>query len=220
MGEPITLKTGGIGADAHYWPRLAEVNQEKLQKVLRQIRDSSVVICPTVVVFKAGANLKEIQAGKYPMSEYISPKIQGIWNSMWDPSQQVMADKIWPPMQTFVGELHKAGVTLMIGTDLVYPGIIPGYSVHEEMALWQEAGIPPADVLRSATIVPARFMGLDQRLGTVAEGKTASLVLVKANPLENIRNAQEIEGVFLRGRYISRGDLNQLLKEARELARH
>jgi imidazolonepropionase-like amidohydrolase len=71
LGEPITLKTGGIGADAHYWPRLAEVNQEKLQKVLRQIRDSGVVICPTVVVFKAGANLKEIQAGKYPMSEYL-----------------------------------------------------------------------------------------------------------------------------------------------------
>jgi imidazolonepropionase-like amidohydrolase len=86
------------------------------------------------------------------------------------------------------------------------------------MLIWQEAGIPPADVLRSATLVPVRFMELDDRLGSVAEGKTASLVLVKANPLEDIRNAQLIEAVFLRGQYYSRDDLNRLLSEARELA--
>ena len=109
---------------------------------------------------------------------------------------------------------------LMVGTDLMLPGIFPGYSVHEEMALWQEAGIPAADVLRSATLVPARFMGLDKRLGTIAEGKTASMVLVKANPLDDIRNADKIEGVFLRGRYFNRHDLDQLLEEAKRLARN
>jgi imidazolonepropionase-like amidohydrolase len=99
------------------------------------------------------------------------------------------------------------------------PGILPGFSVHEEMAIWQEAGIAPANVLRSATTVPAKFMGLGDRLGSVSEGKTASMVLVRANPLEDIRNAQQIEGVFLRGRYFSRDDVNQLLVEARESAR-
>jgi imidazolonepropionase-like amidohydrolase len=87
------------------------------------------------------------------------------------------------------------------------------------MAIWQEAGIAPATVLRSATTVPAKFMGLGDRLGSVSEGKTASMVLVRANPLEDIRNAQQIEGVFLRGRYFSRDDVNQLLVEARESAR-
>ena len=116
--------------------------------------------------------------------------------------------------------MNKAGVPLMVGTDLTVPGIIPGYSVHEEMAIWQEVGIAPADVLRSATIVPVRFMGLDKRLGTIAEGKTASMVLVKANPLDDIRNAEKIEGVFLRGRYFSRNDLNQLLEEAKRLAQN
>ena len=131
-----------------------------------------------------------------------------------------MAGKVWPHMQAFVRELYEAGVTLMVGTDLLFPGIIPGYSVHEEMALWQEAGIPPVDVLRSATAVPARFFGLSERLGTVAEGKTASLVLVRANPLEDIRNARQIRGVFLRGRYISRDDLDRLLEEAKHFAQH
>lgn len=106
----------------------------------------------------------------------------------------------------------------MVGTDLVAPGIIPGYSVHQEMEIWQEAGIPPADILRSATLVPARFMGLDDRLGAVAEGRSASLVLLTANPLDDIRNAQLIDGVFLRGQYYSRADLDRLLAEARQLA--
>jgi imidazolonepropionase-like amidohydrolase len=121
-------------------------------------------------------------------------------------------------MAAFVRELHDAGVTLLVGTDLLFPGIIPGYAVHEEMAIWQDAGIPAADVLRSATILPARFMGLDERLGTVAEGKVASMVLTRANPLEDIHNAQQIESVFLRGQYFSRADLDRLLAEARDLA--
>jgi imidazolonepropionase-like amidohydrolase len=81
-----------------------------------------------------------------------------------------------------------------------------------------EAGLPAADILRSATIVPARFMGLDGRLGTVSEGKAASLVLVRANPLDDIQNARQVEAVFLRGKYLSRADLDRLLQEARELA--
>ena len=88
------------------------------------------------------------------------------------------------------------------------------------MAIWQEAGIPAADVLRGATIVPARLMGAGNRLGSVSEGKTASMVLVRANPLEDIENAQLIEGVFLRGQYFSRQDLDRLLDEAEDLAQH
>ena len=105
----------------------------------------------------------------------------------------------------------------MVGTDLMVPGIIPGYAVHEEMRIWQEAGIPPADILRSATIVPAQFMELDNRLGSITEGKTASMVLVHGNPLEDIRNAQQIESVFLRGQYFSREDLDRMLEEAKGL---
>ena len=157
-------------------------------------------------------------ADDYPASEYISPGILDLWKSQWS-DQDDLPDFIWQNWAQMVSELNQAGVPLMVGTDLVAPGIIPGYAVHQEMAIWQEAGIPAADVLRSATLVPAWFMGLDDRLGTVAQGKTASLVLVKADPLEDIRNAQMIEAVFLRGQYYSRDDLNRLLSEARELAR-
>ena len=95
----------------------------------------------------------------------------------------------------------------------------PGFSVYEEMAIWQDAGIAPADVPRSATTVPARFMGLGDRLGTIGEGKTASMLLVRANPVEDVRHAEQLEAVVLDGRYFGHDDLAQLLVKARELAR-
>ncbi len=108
--------------------------------------------------------------------EYISPNLLSLWKTMWAGTSG-FPDLFCQNWAQMVKGMNKAGVPLMIGTDLTVPGIIPGYSVHEEMAIWQEAGIAPADVLRSATIVPARFMGLGKRLGTIAEGKTASVVL-------------------------------------------
>ena len=105
-------------------------------------------------------------------------------------------DFIWQTWAALVAILHDAGIPLMIGTDLSVLGVIPGVSVHQEMAIWQEAGIPAADVLRSATIVPAEFMGVDDRLGTIEPGKTASMILLRANPLKDIANAAEIESVF------------------------
>jgi imidazolonepropionase-like amidohydrolase len=143
--------------------------------------------------------------------------VLGMWASMWA-QQEPLPDFIWQNWAQMVKGLYQAGVPLMVGTDLMLPGIFPGYSVHEEMALWQKVGIPPADVLRSATLTPAQFVGLGDRLGSVSEGKTASLVLVRGNPLEDVRNAQQIEGVFLRGQYFDRNDLARLLEEAKQAA--
>jgi len=219
LGEPVVLESGGMGTDVEYFSRVAEVDSQVLQDSLHRVRDYGMVVCPTLVVMKHGSHLKEIMAGNYPNLEYVSPMIRDIWKSMWNPDQQNtdLIGEIWPYMQAFIAELHRAGVSLMVGTDLLFPGIIAGFSLHEEMLLWQEAGIPAADVLHSATLRPAKFVGLDSRLGTVAEGKTASLVLTRANPLKDIRNASQIESVFLRGRYFNRADLDRLLLEVKEI---
>lgn len=224
LGEPVQFKSGGIGSDTPYFLRLPEVDQEKLQDALNQIRTHAMAVCPTLVVFKHGKHLKDTLAGRHPMAEYISPTIRGIWDSIWGTSRQDMdasaLDRLLRAMQAFIKTLQRANITLLVGTDLLFPGVIPGHSVHEEMALWQEAGISPIDTLRSATIVPARFLGLAHRLGTVAEGRTASMVLVRDNPLEDVRNANKIEAVFLRGRFFSRQDLNRLMQETKSLCSH
>lgn len=217
LGEPVNLTFRGQASDIDYFQRLDEVNPNDLQTVYEQIRASGMTLCPTVVTFKTLTHIDTYWDGYFPRSEYISQGVTDLWRSLWT-QQENLPDFVWQNWMQMVVDLNKTGVPLMIGTDLMLPGIIPGYSAHEEMVIWQEAGIPPADILRSATIVPVQFMGLDDRLGSIREGKTASMVLMRANPLEDIHNAQQIESVFLRGQYFSREDLDRLLIEAKELA--
>lgn len=216
LGKPVKLEFAGLAPEAGNFQHLGQVDPQALQQVYERIRLGGMAVCPTVVTFKTASRIKAIQGGDFPRREYISPVVLGIWASMWA-QQEDLPEFIWRNWAQMVKGLHQAGVSLMVGTDLMLPGIFPGFAVHEEMAIWQEAGIPAADVLRSATLVPARFMGLGDRLGSLGEGKTASLVLTRLNPLEDIRNAQEIESVFLRGQYFSREDLSRLLQEAASL---
>ncbi len=216
LGEPVNLTFHGLAADADYLQRLDEVNPQELQAVYQRIKATGLTICPTVVTFKMMVDNQKIQNGDFLNSEYASAAIRAMWKSTW--GSQRLDDFIWRNWARMVVDLDRAGVPLMIGTDLSLPGILPGFSVHEEMAIWQEAGIPAADVIRSATIVPVQFMGRSDRLGSISEGKTASMVLLRANPLDDVRNTQQVEAVFLRGKYFSRADLDQLLVEAKDLA--
>jgi imidazolonepropionase-like amidohydrolase len=219
LGEPVEFKYQGMGAEIGYLLRLDEVNPAVLQAVYERLRASGLTVTPTVVTFKNWPNVNTFDAGDIPGGEYISQDLLATWKSQWA-GQSEIPDPIWQNWMEMVNGLNQAGVPLMVGTDLSVPGIVPGYSVHEEMLIWQEAGIPAAEILRSATIVPVQFMGLDDRLGSIAEGKSASMVLVRGDPLQDIRNARQIEGVFLRGKYFSRQELDRLLDEARDLARN
>jgi imidazolonepropionase-like amidohydrolase len=217
LGESVNLTFRGQASDAGYFLRLNEVNPEKLQAVYERIRASGMIICPTVVTFKTLTKIKQILAGSFSLGEYISSSLMDMWKLFWS-QQGDLPDFIWQNWSKMLVDMNAAGIPLMIGTDLMLPGLIPGYSAHEEMVIWQEAGIPPADVLRGATNIPAKFFGFNDRLGTICEGKSASMVLVRGNPLEDIRNAQKIESVFLRGKYYNRKDLDRLLSEAKALA--
>lgn len=217
LGEPARFYFAGLAADAGYLARLGEVDLEELRAVYERLGESGLTVCPTVVTFNTLTHISAIQGGSFFGSQYISQSVLEMWKALWT-QQSDLPDFIWRNWMQMVVGLNRAGVPLMVGTDLMLPGIVPGFSVHEEMAIWQEAGIPAADILRSATIVPAQFMGLGNRLGSVDVGKTASIVLVRGNPLEDIRNTQQIEGVFLRGQYFTRSDLDRLLDEAKEFA--
>src|SRR5262249_46399699 len=83
---------------------------------------------------------------------------------------------------------REGGVGLLAGTDCPFPGALPGFGVHDELALFVKAGLTPAEALRTATIHPARFFGWEQDLGTVEASKLADLVLLAGNPLEKVSN--------------------------------
>src|SRR5713226_45640 len=111
-----------------------------------------------------------------------------------------------------VGMLHKAGVPFLAGTDTpagVY--IFPGFGLHEELQRFVAAGFTPLEALQTATINPARFFGIEDQAGTVEKGKFADLVLLSANPLEDIANTQKIAAVIVNGQYFRRADLDKML---------
>ena len=119
-----------------------------------------------------------------------------------------------------VGMLHKAGVPFLAGTDTP-PGvyIFPGFSLHEELQRFVAAGFTPLEALQTATLNPARFLGMEEQLGTVEKGKLADLVLLSANPLDDIANTQKIAAVVLNGRYFSGKDLEKMLAGVEAAAR-
>ena len=111
--------------------------------------------------------------------------------------------------------MHRAGVPFLAGTDTaagVY--VVPGFSLHEEMELFVQAGFTPMEALQTATSNPARYLGTESTMGSVAPGKVADLVLLDADPTVDIHNARKIQSVVLAGKYFARPDLDHLLSQA------
>jgi len=105
------------------------------------------------------------------------------------------------------------GVPILAGTDANVPVRVPGFSLHEEMEALQAAGMSPAEILASATTLPAKFMA--SGTGEIAEGRKANLVLLRDNPLEEIGATESIEMVIVGGRALDRQDLDALLDSVR-----
>ena len=115
--------------------------------------------------------------------------------------------------------MFRAGVPFMAGTDTAAGvHVFPGFSLHEELALFVRAGLTPLQALQTATRNPAQFMGRLADMGSVEKGKLADLVLLDANPLDDIANTRRIRAVVLAGRYFGRADLDRMLKGVEEAA--
>lgn len=115
--------------------------------------------------------------------------------------------------------MYRAGVPFMAGTDTAAGvHVFPGFSLHEELALFVKAGLTPLQALQTATLNPARFLGRLDDMGTVATGKVADLVLLDANPLADIDNTRRIRGVVLAGRYFDRAALDRMLADVERAA--
>src|SRR3984893_14482588 len=118
-----------------------------------------------------------------------------------------------------VKKLQKAGVPFLAGTDTAAGvDVLPGFSLHRELERFVAAGFTPMEALQTATINPAKFLNKLSDFGTVEKGKVADLVLLDANPLDDIRNTQKIQAVIVSGRYFSRANLDSILREVEAYA--
>ena len=114
----------------------------------------------------------------------------GVPDAMADASTQAFARLL-----AIVSALHKAGITVVAGTDQT----VPGYSVYREIELYVQAGFTPLEALQAATIVPARVMKVADDTGTIEAGKRADFDILDANPLEDIRNVRSVRFVVSHG---------------------
>jgi imidazolonepropionase-like amidohydrolase len=117
-----------------------------------------------------------------------------------------------------VGDMHRAGVPLLAGTDIMNPFLVPGFSLHDELALLVAAGLTPMEALQTATRNAAQYLEILDSYGTVEKGKIADLVVLDADPLADIRNTQKISGVVTGGRYFARPALDKMLADVEILA--
>src|SRR2546425_8087492 len=119
--------------------------------------------------------------------------------------------RIYTKQVELVGLLHRAGVPILAGTDVLNPYCFPGFSLHDELALLVEAGLTPMEALQAATQNPAIFLKATDSLGTIAAGKLADLVLLDADPIADIHNTTKINAVVLDGQLLDQAARQRLL---------
>lgn len=125
----------------------------------------------------------------------VAPELAPSLNSTGVSLAPSEAEPAFRKLLAIVGALHKAGVTIVAGTD----GGTPGHSLYRELELYVRAGFTPMEAIQAATVIPARVMKLDKGVGTIEVGKRADMIIVDGNPLENISNIRKVRFVVSRG---------------------
>jgi imidazolonepropionase-like amidohydrolase len=222
----VVLNAGQDGADHNFYPSLEGKTREERLAVWRSFAGRAVPIVPTLVTlfettFPSVERLRAVvedDDGKIdPRRRYISKYLVLDWREQvlekTDDRLQAWR-KVWEDViRRDLREMHEAGMDLLVGTDVAALNIFPGFTIHDEMALFAtELGMTPAEVLERATCRSARFLRIADSAGTIERGKVADLVLLDANPLQDIRNTRRIAAVVLRGAMYDRGDLEKIFE--------
>lgn len=205
---------------------LDSYSEERADKLVQTFLTNQTWQVPTFpVLVHIGFLTPETDLKNDPKMKYIPKKTQEVWqqgrNEQIDHrSKQEFAlrgEAIQHLLQ-IVGKMNAAGLPIMAGTDSTAPNVIPGFSLHEDLGYLVQAGLTPLQALQAATTRPAEFLHRTAEQGTIAVGKRADLLLLDANPLEDIHNTQKIRAVILNGRLLDRRDLDALLTEVKQFA--
>jgi imidazolonepropionase-like amidohydrolase len=198
-------------------------NQQKAAQGYKVLAKENVAVCPTLIGSKQLAYLDEDDHQKDEYLHYLTSRFKA--NYAWRIQRQAGETKEQKQQRKNNYEMiakqlpfiQSSGMVILAGTDAAALNsfIYPGLSLHQEMEIFQKAGMTPLTVLQSATINGARFMGVSDSLGTIEPGKIADLVLLNENPLKDISASKNIFAVIKNGVYYDRSGLDSLLETAR-----
>ncbi|MGY6741180.1 MAG: amidohydrolase family protein [Cecembia sp.] len=201
------------------------------QNRLEHLKEEDIWFCPTYVSLFGVLKLFKEKMESDPRNEYVSvierhhggsPDDGWLENMMYKTSKpdsiKFHEDQLYVlEQENYIKMLIQSGSKILAGTDYIIPYVYAGFSLQEELQIFVRLGMTPLQALQTATINPAQFMKND-KIGEVKAGKSANLVLLNANPLEDIHHAQDIYAVVLRGKHLDRDHLDGMLQKAKNLA--
>jgi imidazolonepropionase-like amidohydrolase len=198
-----------------------EFSDEDAQRFAKLAKGNNTWLTPTLTTMERIASQTHSLDGirNLPSLKYVHPLMQSKWlksnhyNQETDPKRIARIDSMINFQLRLVKAFKEAGVPIVTGTDSGVSGVVWGFSLHDEMELLVKAGLTTQEVLASATRLPATWLGLEDKIGTVVAGKYADLVLLEANPLDDIRNARKISGVFVNGNWVDKRKIALMLKD-------
>jgi imidazolonepropionase-like amidohydrolase len=198
--------------------KLDHIDDAKIPPLVKHLHDRGAFVCPTRVVM-AGDEPKAALTERLarPETRYVGAFDRVIWQGEIDraPEQLALDARSLAFADRMIAALHEGKADLLVGTDTANPFVVPGFSVHEELAMLVRDGLSPYDALTAATRNAARFLGTSS--GVVAPGMRADLLLLEGNPLTDIRATAQIDSVIVRGRLLDERAIATLLARAERL---
>ena len=214
----VTIFEGTFSAALKEGELLAAMQRWRAQdadKLLARFVKNHTVVDPTLVAYSPEFD----PSG--PLSRYVALSFRNEAEKRPKPSPAELEGSrtTFAEFKEVVRAMNRAGVTMLTGSDIA-SARVPGFTLQEELALLVESGLTPLQALQAATLNPARVLNRSDDYGSVDAGRIADLVLLDANPLDDIHNTQRIYAVISGGRLFRRADLDTLLREAEEMAKH
>jgi hypothetical protein len=198
------------------WVDLVDMN--KMPEAVRRTREAGVWNVPTLSLVEhlASPEAPEEMARR-PEMRYMPQQVLDGWvrskhQFQARPDfQPPAAQRLVEIRRQLTRALHDAGAPLALGSDAPQFFNVPGFSIHPEMEMMVASGLTPYEVLVTGTRNPAVYFGTPDDFGTVAVGRRADLILLEANPLQDIANARRVAGVMVRGRWLPQQEIQQRL---------
>ncbi len=209
-----------------YFKRQDANDEARIPELAARVAEARLWLTPTLSTFgnivqQWGRQAAVDSALAAPLARYLHPDLVAYWtgNNPYTGRQQGPAwvKGAYRFQFPLVKQLHEAGVRLLTGTDTPLPVLVPGFSLYDEIAVLVEAGLSRFDALQAATRNPgmhiAELVDPTERFGTVAVGQRADMILLEANPLDDLAHLKQKRGVMVRGRWLSKAALDQLLAD-------
>jgi imidazolonepropionase-like amidohydrolase len=225
-GQPASARFAGPKYRERQQLSLDTYSPERAEILFGELKKNQTWQCPTLTVLRSWAYADAPSFTNDSRLKYVPRDIASSWEPKADiflryktADDWALSKKVFRKELEIVGAMQRAGVQILAGTDTLNPFCFPGFSLHDELGLLVQSGLTPMQALQAATLNPARFLGREKDFGMIAEGQIADLVLLDANPLDDIGNTKKISAVVVGGKFLPRASLHEMLARIEVLAK-